>query len=77
MSTSFMNGQTEGDMTSEWTSRCGHVQLLNNHLATLGAFSAFSFLTSSPCWVTWVNKQVSVDVVGGAGVEVGGAMPGL
>lgn len=46
---------------------------------TLGACSAFSFLTSSPCCVTRVYGQeaVSVPVVGEAGVVVGGAMPGL
>ncbi|TNN58775.1 hypothetical protein EYF80_031020 [Liparis tanakae] len=41
-----------------------------NQLIVAGAFSAFSFLTSSPCSVTWVNGQESVDVVGGAGAEL-------
>lgn len=52
---------------------------------TFGAFSAFSFLTSSPCWETRVYGQelgsdafaVEADAAGGAAAEVGGAMPGL
>lgn len=61
-----MTGQTDVDVSSNGT-------------GTLGAFSAFSFLTSSPCWVTRVNGQEaeSVDGAGRAGAEVGGAMPGL
>lgn len=46
---------------------------------TFGACSAFNFLTSSPCWTTRLYGQdvKSEEEVGGAGVEAGGAMPGL
>lgn len=47
--------------------------------ATLGACSALSFLTSSPCWETRVcgQEDESVSAEGGAGVDAGGVMPGL
>lgn len=66
-------------MTSEYTSGQGYNESQIKLPATLGACSAFNFLTRSPCCVTRVYGQEagSVPVVAGAGVAVGGAMPGL
>lgn len=77
------NNWTKGcghvDTKNDWTDGCGHCWSLDNYPGTLGAFSAFSFLTRSPCMVTRVKGQeeASGDDVVGAGAEVGGVMPGL
>lgn len=81
------------DTKSDWTEGGEHGKSLDKYPGTLGAFSPFSFLTRSPCWVTRVNGQeaesdedeggAGADVggarvdVGGVSAAVGGAMPGL
>ena len=78
------------DMQADWTNGSGHVcqrvtdkytvsKLIKKRPGTLGACSAFSFLTSSPCWATRAcgQEEESACVLGGAGAEVGGDMPGL
>lgn len=75
----MLTERPDDDVNSERTRGRGCEKSKMKLPGTLGACSAFSFLTRSPCCVTRVYGQeaVSVPVLAGAGVVVGGAMPGL
>ena len=72
-------------ITEERVSLVKDIKPLTFHLNTLGAFSDFSFLTSSPCCATrsYGSREEEEDrgeeevVTGGGAAGAGAAMPGL